>query len=505
MARWLLAMSDDEAIPAAIAAGYAANWAVTDWYLDGTVGNDANDGLTVGTALQTGAELARRLGPYALWGQSVTVHVGANGMVDDLILIGAVLNVATHLDVVGTATVLASDVLGSYTALSHVAVPATATRMSGTAIVDFSPYRWRRVRIVGGVRDGAVTWIATENPAGAGVQFARTCPWSRIDPAGAVSSIVGVTPVAGDNYVIESLPKIPALTLRIDGPLQNNTAAFWPARQLAVTNLDIQVLSRSVQGDSKLQKTFFFGNRHEITAVIYPNNLEASRGHFAGSLFGKTDSTSGNPWHMPSQVIYCLVGDGIIQSHMTKANGSIAFTLFQGVNCYVDCMMAVLSCQFFDAPTAQTHVISVNERSKILMASISGSGNLCAYGVKFTKGANMNVQDGIWNLTAATADVVLSTAPAIPLTKAQGFQPDDYAQKGITGAMVAGSTTVTVPWYDNATQQVTAVHAVHGGTAGVLSVQQISTTQFTVTSSSNLDTGTVRWQISPLGRNIFIT
>jgi hypothetical protein len=46
---------------------------------------------------------------------------------------------------------------------------------------------------------------------------------------------------------------------------------------------------------------------------------------------------------------------------------------------------------------------------------------------------------------------------------------------------------------------------VFSGTPGILSVQQISSTQFTITSSSTLDTSTVNWTISPLGRNIFIS
>jgi hypothetical protein len=64
---------------------------------------------------------------------------------------------------------------------------------------------------------------------------------------------------------------------------------------------------------------------------------------------------------------------------------------------------------------------------------------------------------------------------------------------------------VTVPWYDNATQRVTVSHAAFAGTPGILSVQQISNTQFTITSSSALDTSTVNWTISALGRNIFIS
>jgi len=112
---------------------------------------------------------------------------------------------------------------------------------------------------------------------------------------------------------------------------------------------------------------------------------------------------------------------------------------------------------------------------------------------------------GTINLLAAVSPARLATAPAVNLTFPQVLQPNDYAQKGTTPAMVAGATTVTVPWYDNASQKVTATHATLGGTQGILRVTQTSTTQFTITSSNAADTSTVNWQISPLGRNIFIS
>lgn len=49
-------------LAALVPQAYAANWAVTDWYLDGTTGLDTNDGITPATPLRTGQELTRRLG-----------------------------------------------------------------------------------------------------------------------------------------------------------------------------------------------------------------------------------------------------------------------------------------------------------------------------------------------------------------------------------------------------------------------------------------------------------
>ncbi|MGB3988077.1 MAG: hypothetical protein WBK67_00035 [Minisyncoccales bacterium] len=103
---------------------YAANWAVPDWYIDGVAGLDTNNGTTAATPLRTGAELLRRLGPYALWGQSVTVHVLVNGMVDALILRGVMLVAGTHLDIIGTPTQLAdAGTVATYTGLVDILAP----------------------------------------------------------------------------------------------------------------------------------------------------------------------------------------------------------------------------------------------------------------------------------------------------------------------------------------------------------------------------------------------
>jgi hypothetical protein len=43
------------------------NWLVTDWYIDGVTGDDTASGTAIGSPIKTGAELMKRLGPYAMW------------------------------------------------------------------------------------------------------------------------------------------------------------------------------------------------------------------------------------------------------------------------------------------------------------------------------------------------------------------------------------------------------------------------------------------------------
>jgi hypothetical protein len=484
---------------------YAVNWAQPAWFIDGTVGLDTNDGITALTPLQTGAELLRRLGPYAIWPQSVTVTVGVNGLLDDdaIVLRGLLQVAGTHMDVTGTPTVLATDTIGSYLARSHV-TPRT-TEITGTAVVDFSPYQWRRLRLTSGVNIGAVAFVATADPGGVGVATASTQPWSRINPIGTSYVTYPATPVAGDEFVVEVLPKVPELILEIDGPLAAMTVgALWPMRQCSVTNLDVSALFRRVIGDVRPYKVFFFGLRCEYTDVVQAR-AEAGGFTFDGCLFGHDDVLATAGAYLPSSLQYCLVGNGMKAVIINRIPANIYACLFQGVNTYIPEKGTLNDVQFFDVPITYSGVLQVNSQSITTCFSISGDRNLCPIGIRIANGVTIVRGDAVWNLKAATADIQLTNAPTQNLTAAQGFQPSDYAQHGITPAMVAGTTTVTVPWYDNTTQRVTISHAVFAGTPGILSVQQISTTQFTITSSNALDTSTVNWQISPLGKNIFIS
>jgi hypothetical protein len=197
----------------------------------------------------------------------------------------------------------------------------------------------------------------------------------------------------------------------------------------------------------------------------------------------------------------CLFGDGAVS--IVIGNTSILTTcLLQGAfltssNAFVN----ATDMQIFDVPNALATACTI---LRGVITNISGSGN-AGYGIGLQNCSLVRYPGATNNLLGALSNGRLPTAPAINLSLPQLLQTSDYAQQGITGAMTAGAITVTVPWYENTTQRVTATHAVFAGTPGILSVQQISTTQFTITSSSALDTSTVNWQISPLGRNIFVS
>jgi hypothetical protein len=489
--------------PDGLAAIYGPNWAVPDWYLDGVVGLDTNAGTSPATPLQTGAELARRLGPYALWGQSVTVHVLENGLIDDLIVRGALLVAGTYLDVIGKPRLvaLAGTILTS-TGIDHTIPRAPQVTCSG--IADWTTYVGTRLRMTDLAQAESVTWVAAANPAGVGLSTARTPRWSRPNLTSTTAPLQMVNPVVGATVVIESLPPVPAIDLLVDG-LENRASgvAQWPLRMVYVASIDCPLVAIRGRCANEFSRAFLHGSK--VGLVEGPAGAITTATGFGpfGCFYGYPSPASGNAVYvMTALSTACLFGSPltIVFSGASTMN-FLSSCLFQKVGyALTDVSTSLLQdCQFFDVPLATTLVV----KNRLNSFNISGSGNT---GIGYGVGNNtMGQFQGTQNLQGAVANAQLSAAPAINLTIPQLLQSADFAQKGTTPAMLAGATTVTVPWYDNAAQKVTATHATVGGVQGILRVTQTSTTQFTITSSNAADTSTVNWQISPLGRNIFIS
>ena len=473
------------------------NWTVTDWYIDGVVGLDSNDGVTALTPLQTGAELLRRLGPYAIWPQSVTVHVLANGMVDALVLRGLMQVAGEHLAIIGTPTQLATDTVATYTGQNHAA--ATAPQLTG-GIADWTPYQWRRCRITSGVRQGTLWWIAAPNPAGAGLNVARIVRPSNIDVASVTDDYVNIVPVPGDAFAIEALPSLPTLDLQIDGPILQTAGPQYSRRQFEIANLSISSLTVRATAVTERSKAVIFGCRIQNWNLGVPQLTGISITKFQACSITVGDPAIGNFHRQWGQFFNCLFGESNPSFSFTGSS-FVTDSIFQACAATASVFLTWTNSQVFDVAGATSVAFSpaIGGASN----GLSGSGN-AGFGIVIGNNTTFRFL-GTTNLIAAVSNARLSAAPAISLTIPDLLQPSDYAKKGTTAAMIAGTTTVTVPWYDNATQRVTVSHAVFGGTPGILSVQQISTTQFTITSSSALDTSTVNWTISPLGRNIFIS
>ncbi len=482
-----------------------ASWTVTDWYIDGTIGNDANDGLTAGTPLKTGAELLGRLGSYAIWPQSVTIHVLANGMIDNLIVRGALLYLGTHVDVVGVPTVLATDVVSAFTNLVH-ATPV-ATLLTSTAIPDWTPYVGRRVTVTSGAVAGATMWIGAANPGGAGLQVAQVTRPARIDQTN-VFSLVNTSSLAvtlGNNFQVETLPPVPSVMLLVDAAPSRTAGAQWPTRICTVQNIDCpEIAIRSIAVNLQAKALTFgcsVGHVDDIQQTMgsVSNLIAACNFTWVDPALALVQASNINGVHF-----CCLYS--VSRCNVQFGQTLVAqYPLFQNCVCGVGfgSKVRLQDAQFWDY-TGGSRVLQVDGEFYSAGGGISGARNI-GYGIGASNNSVLTVL-GTANVQASVANAALTTTPLVPLTLPQFLQRSDYAQKG-TATLVAGTVTVTVPWWDPTTQKLTVSHANPLGIIGDLTAPTASqtNTQFTIDSLLATDISTVNWQISPLGRNILIS
>lgn len=165
------------------------------WYVNATTGNDANDGATPATAIQTLPELARRLqGKYAL--ASVTINL--TGQFTSPLTLEFLGSPGVTCTVNGAAPtqIDAGSLTGAYQAYSPAA--NTDARVTDAAQA-WGPNVNARIRFTSGAANGNIAWVLADlgaNTARIGQLVNRT--------TGNVSPNPGI----GDTYVVETLPTL---------------------------------------------------------------------------------------------------------------------------------------------------------------------------------------------------------------------------------------------------------------------------------------------------------
>ena len=483
---------------------YAAAWAVTDWYLDGVTGSDANSGTTAALPLRTGAELLRRLGPYAIWRASVTIHIGAGGLSDALTVRGLRAAADVNVDVIGTPTAVLTDTVSAYSAYSH-ATPVE-TRITATTTADMTPYQGMRARITSGSTAlGAVFWVAKVAPGGAANNVFSTNRGCRIDATNtsALFNTSHLQPSANDTFVIESLPQVPQITVALDGPVARGTTAQWPMRTFSIQSVDCPWVDCDCVADGCSVGPVVFGSKigPVRTKQLVVQAYSLSR---AGCNLAYPDARATGFAPLEGFAFCCVCTAAVAQYVLTgTAFRGIYLTFVNSGLVVQNGASAVLQdCQCFDTPAAIGAGIVVYGRLAT-SGGLSGTRNT-SYGLGMLDGSAGNLK-GTQNLHGTTSNYGIGSTLIQVDTGAKLCQPDDYAQSG-QATLVAGTKTVTVPWWDPTRQRLTFSRATAGGTIGDLSAPSASrtNTQFVIQSANAADTSTVDWAISPLGRNVLI-
>jgi hypothetical protein len=484
-----------------IADAYVAALAVTNWYLDGVTGSDQNDGLTPATALQSGAELQRRLGPQARWTASVTIHVGAGG-VDSLCLRGETASAGVSVDVIGTPTLVAdAGTVSAYTAMNH-STPRSPT-LQCTGVTDWTPYVGMRVRLTSGLNVGGCTWILKANPDGLGLNVARTSVWYKINNVvPSVDMTATAAPSVGNAVVIEDVPLAGTIDLDLIGTVALPGGNAWPNRQYSVQSIAINSLAQKSSCDFiDAERSVIFGCR--LANVNAENRLYNgfARLFSASCLFSTSDNSrillGGTHFGLGTRNVSTI-------SAVSAGPLNVLFSVLQGTALnHIHGSGFVVESQIFDVVGATT---TAYFPWNVAVTNLSGNNN-AGYGIALINRANCSFS-GTQNLTGSVANVRLNSNPAanLPLTvtMASLLPINDFARSG-TAKLVAGTVTVTVPYTDWTSQRLTLGRSNPSAAVGELSAPTASrTTTFVINSSNVADTSDVQWSISPLGRNIFI-
>jgi hypothetical protein len=194
----------------------------TTWHINADTGIDENDGFTASTALKSHAEFARRVNRLTLVGAPVTVvvhtdlheiirlDVNLHGVSEGGISPSSIAYSGQAVEVLASGTI--TSALGADPGLNQ------APSLTDSAVADWTPLLSRRIRLVTGdaTRNGAMAWLlkwGSSEPS-----TVRTSPFVHSATAYEDTQQTIVTPQAGDQYVVERLPAVPAMDLKVNSP-----------------------------------------------------------------------------------------------------------------------------------------------------------------------------------------------------------------------------------------------------------------------------------------------
>lgn len=477
------------------------DWLLTSsWRIDSATGDDeAAGGPTA--PLATADELARRLSVGALYGNT-TITIAAGTTLDhfeaDIDLGDA------NLLIIGEPTVVVTDTVSAYTDRTHPAYPTTptATRLEATSVADWNAYVGLRFRVTQGTGAGAHAWIARADPQSAGVDVAR------ISVPGTYPFAIPLDPVPGDTFVLETLPSIGNLRLRVTGRDTTYLEERIGIRDLSMS--DAVEISAGV-GSTGFAiivwacevTTFDPDEGFSVWALTSEPTI-----HFKCCCF--QDSAGG--------IISGAAWDG---SLFRNATFSIAFDAYAdhplscGNNLYDDFPLAAFGSgnTYYDSQWFDTGgtAVQVYGESIYLTDSVSGDGNvigLVVGGVANAKGCYVGY-DEVINLQGSSANIRIEGDVDLDIDPTD-LPYNGNSQKGV-GALVAGTATITARGA-NARGVLLSKADQAGAIQGTLSAPTASRapTQFVVNSVDSggvlvaTDGSTFDWYIPEEARGIQI-
>jgi hypothetical protein len=353
-----------------------------NWYIDSVNGNDDFDGLTPATALKSHRELEER------WTDAVlmnTITVNVLSSLNETIRLRNV-RIADgggtnpfDLRYIAHPTVAYS---GSLTSASAMIVGTTYPVINDESIASFAPFVNQRVRISSGPRMGMTSWIAETL---ADPETASTSVWFQIDPTGSNPAInpAIVTPVAGDAFVIETLPTVKGFDMdvtRLSLGTGNDFNHVIVDSFECVTSPETAVVFHS---NTRHASPYF--SRCKFGAH---RSIQVETGYFVNCHFATSGVTSftGNAVVVGGMSNYFL---GIANARLTLSQHFRFHAIIAGASVSSDCVIASSQGGFAFTKCNTANLISVGSKGYLQMlgsAVIWGYNNSSTIPVKVDAG-----------------------------------------------------------------------------------------------------------------------
>jgi hypothetical protein len=356
-----------------------------NWYIDSVNGNDDFDGSTPSTALKTHRELEERWKDAVLM-NTITVNIMSN--LDETIRLRNIRivdgggTVPFDLRYIGKPTVVYS---GTLTSATPLIVSSSYPVIGDDTISSFAPFANGRVRITSGSRANATAWIAEALPD---PETASTSAWFQIDPTVSNPAInqVPTNPVAGDQFVIESLPTVRGFDCEITrlslGSGNDFTHLVIDSLEFTTTPETAIVVHSNTRHPSPYFSRCKFGAHRSI---------QVNTGYFVNCMYAASGATSftGNAVMMGGMSTYFLGANDCrltISQHF-RFHKCISVMVI-GPNCQVSSAQG----GFAFTKCATTNLISISSGGflqLLLNAVMWGEGNTSTVPVKIDAGGLM--------------------------------------------------------------------------------------------------------------------
>lgn len=203
----------------------------TEWHVNPATGSLEGEG-SAADPISTFAELQARLEGRTIT-EAMTVYIEGN--LAEICDLRSLRMSAQPAAIIATGelatTIHHTDVVATYTAESNAANEQCL--LTAVGIADWTPYKGYRIRFLDGPAQDDVSWIATEDPAGAGVDVARITRPNHITGGDYFLD----NPAPGNTFVLESLPTVQAIWLPEQVPAASDSVVP-AARSLEIAGID---------------------------------------------------------------------------------------------------------------------------------------------------------------------------------------------------------------------------------------------------------------------------